>query len=104
MKRHGCRVLLARDLHIVHNLTTSGTGGYEHGQITIRQFFSSLTSVRSGYCLKYKWRFAKACCPKRALPFFMIADTLKVFASGLAMCIGHDLAARLKKITNPPAA
>ena len=100
VRRNGARVLLARDLRMQHDESTTGITGREGPRLRVRAFLHSFVSIKSGNCLKYKWRFARACCPLAALPFFLFCDTCKVIVRGIALCAGGHTATAIKRLTN----
>ncbi len=46
-------------------------------------FLESYFSIRSSYNLRYRWNFAKLCCPKTTLPIFYLMDTTRVVLGGI---------------------
>jgi GT2 family glycosyltransferase len=101
LKRQGVRVLVARDLQVEHNLQSTGSGGSEYHRVSVRSFLGSFFSIRSGNSLKYKWRFAKACCPAWAIPSYLVCDTVKALVRGGVACLlGGRHASAIKRILN----
>lgn len=78
IKRMGFPVILSREIVLFHNLTSTGVLSNVKGHSSIRQIITSFYNIRSGNCLKYKFHFARACCPGWALFPYLIFDTIKV--------------------------
>lgn len=101
LKQNGVRVLIARDLQIQHNLQSTGSGGGEYCRVSFGNFLRSFFEIRSGNCLKYKWRFARACCPMWALPTYLVCDIAKTLVRGGTACLfGGRAASALKTVFN----
>lgn len=101
MKRHGVPVLVARDLVLKHNLQSTGLGGSEFHRVSLWEFARSFFTVRSGYSLRQRWRFARACCPVWAIPAYLASDTVKALVRGGATCLlGGQAASALKRMVN----
>jgi GT2 family glycosyltransferase len=101
LRKGGNRVLLARDLIVSQDMQSTGIAGNDYRDLTLKEFGTSFFSVRSPTCLKYKWRFARTCCPNWALPTFLLCDFFKAVLRGLLLCfLGERAVVRVKTLVN----
>lgn len=77
LKKHGVRVLLSRDLLVSHNMLATGVLSSVRTRPRLGEIAASFFSIRSANCFKYKFRFARSCCPAWALVPYMFSDTIK---------------------------
>lgn len=97
LKRSGMRVLLSRELYVYHNVQTTGVAGDLSAKLSFLDICRSFFSIRSGNCLKYKWRYAVLCAPPAArIPFF-VCDTIKVLVRSFGgLLFGDSIEGLLK--------
>jgi GT2 family glycosyltransferase len=100
VKKNGHPVLLCRDLLVYHNLDSTETLGNRRARLTLRDVGRSFFTRRSGNSLKYKWRFARACCPPWALVPFIVSDTFKVAVRALGVYLVGERVNGLKALVN----
>ena len=101
VKRSGHAVLLCRDLLVYHDLDSTETLGDRRAHPTLRAVVASFFTRRSGNSLRYKWHFARACCPGWALVPFMVSDTLKVLVRAGGTYVVGERVDRLRALANP---
>jgi GT2 family glycosyltransferase len=90
LKQSGVPVLLSKNLPIYHNVSSTGLIGNLREKPSLLQVLKSFFSIKSGNCLKYKWNFARACCPWWACIGFMVFDTVKVLTRSFGAMVAGE--------------
>jgi GT2 family glycosyltransferase len=99
-RRRGVGVFIDRDLEIYHTVAATGAFNAFTPGARFRDFVRSLSDIRSVNCLRYKWRYARLCCPKALLPIFMVMDTAKITCRSMVTILVGERTASIRTWIN----
>ena len=104
LKRNGVRVLSCRDLPVWHDLSATGDFGSSKKVPGFLDIVRSFLTMRSANALRYKWRFARLCCPPCFVVPFMAFNTLKALTRSVGLYMFGERFDQVKLlIANPPS-
>lgn len=86
--RAGYRLLMSYEAPVISDVEATGISAKQH--LPWRRLGQIFFSRRSPSCLLHRWRFAMLSAPRRFLPFFLVADTVRVIVGAVSDCTGGE--------------
>jgi GT2 family glycosyltransferase len=80
--RHGYRVLVDYRSVLISEVRATGMRA-DLRPLSASEFIGLFTSRRSASSLRYRWNYARLCCPPPAIPLFFACDTARVVLSAV---------------------